>query len=418
MGESLLSFLRQEIPKLFAHANIQIGVKRNSNPKSPTTRADRGVTLGTSRLRRAKPAGPYMLGLRLGPARLGSRDSKPRTCLLLTLLGLPQILTSEYLLVSKASVKRSLIIPLQRILFFQHILSSAAAVLKSSLPMATYHTELMRPSNVTILRSSETFQSKLDCLPDELLQKILEFAMLSESPVYLDEFLRASQEAQHNRVGEKPSGKNETTNSLSHTSGVSTSDTLYYCLDATQHIHLRDWRLINGTCKRFRRLGKEAFFSSKTFLMHPSQAEKLQKLQVTRLGAEDQKAALKYIISVVFLVWTVESPSIFLTLPRRVSAFRRLAHHGYIFGYRKGESIDGITRAVLDARTAPSHFVDALASIGCPVDDIQIQVSTYPGSAWSNHEAALRSYVYPVLEVIARAKAKKDPKKAIRAALP
>lgn len=280
--------------------------------------------------------------------------------------------------------------------------------------MATHYI----PSNVTLFRSSETFQSKLNCLPDELLQKILKFAMLSESPFYLDEFLRASQEAEHKRVRETSNGKNETANSLSRTSGKSMSDNLYDCLDATQQIHLRDWRLINGTCKRFRQLGKEAFFSSKTFLMDPYQAEKLQNLQVIRLSAEDQEAALKYILSVVFLVWTMESPSAFLRLPRRVSAFRRLAHLGHCFGYPKGDPIDGITEAMLDARTAPSHFVDALASIGCPVDDIQIQVLTYPGSAWEYHEAALRSRVYPVLEVIVRARAKKDPKKAIRAVLP
>ncbi len=271
---------------------------------------------------------------------------------------------------------------------------------------------------MTLLGSSEIFQSKLNCLPDELLQKILEFAMLSESPLYLDEFLRASQEAEHNRVRDISEGKNEIANSLDRTSGKSTSDNLYDCLDATQKIHLRDWRLINGTCKRFRQLGKEAFFSSKTFLMEPFQVEKLQSLQITRLSAEDQETALKYILSVVFLIWTVESPSPFLTLPRRVSAFRRLARLGCVFGYRKGESIDGITRAMLDARTAPSHFVDALASIGCPVNDIQIQLLTFPGSMWRYHEAALRSDVYPFLEVIARAKAKKDPKKAIRAALP
>ncbi len=281
--------------------------------------------------------------------------------------------------------------------------------------MATRYIEPMRPSNVTSFISSEIFPSKLNCLPDELLQKILKFAMLSESPFYLDEFLRASQEAEHNRVN----GKNETANrGLSRTSGKSTSDNLYDCLDATQQIHLLDWRLINGTCKRFRQLGKEAFFSSKTFLMDPFQAEKLQNLQITRLSAEDQEAALKYILSVVFLVWINESPSSFLRLPRRVSAFRRLAYLGHCFGYRKGESIDRITEAMLNARTAPSHFVDALASIGCPVDDIQIQVLTYPGSAWTYHEAALRSRVYPVFEVIARAKAKRDPKKAIRAALP
>jgi len=271
---------------------------------------------------------------------------------------------------------------------------------------------------VTLTRPSGTIQSKLKCLPDELLQKILELTMLSESPFYLDEFLRASQLAEHNRVRKNSIGQNATANSLSRTSGKSTSDNLYDCLDATQQIHLRDWRLINGTCKQFRQLGKEAFFSRKTFLMDPFQAEKLQKLQVTRLSAVDQEAALNYILSVAFLVWTVESPSSFLSLPRRVSAFRHLAHLGHVFGYREGESIDGITKAMLDARIAPSHFVDALASIGCPVDDIQIQVLTYPGSAWRNHEAALRSHVYPVLEVVARAKAKKDPKKAIRAALP
>ena len=172
-------------------------------------------------------------------------------------------------------------IPPQKTLFSQHIPRSAAALLNSCLPMAAPYIEPMRPSNVTLFRSSETSQSRLNCLLDELVQKILEFAMLSKSPFYLDEFLRASKEAEHNRVGKTSHGKNGSAKSLSP------SDNLYDCLDATQQIHLRDWRLINGTCKRFRRLGKEAFFSCKTFHMDPFQAEKLQNLQVIRLSAED-----------------------------------------------------------------------------------------------------------------------------------
>ena len=268
----------------------------------------------------------------------------------------------------------------------------------------------MRSSDVTLFRSPETSQSKLNCLPDELLQKILEFTMLSKSPFYLDEFLRASQEAEDNRVGKFPHGK------PGSGKPPSTSGNLYDCLNETQQIHLRDWRLINGTCKRFRQLGKEAFFSSKTFHMDLFQAEMLQNLQVTRLSAENQEAALKFIPSIVFYLATVGSPSHFLTLPRRVSAFRRLAHLDLILGYHKGEILDDIKTA-WDARAAPSHFVDALASIGFPVDDIQIQVLTFPGT-WGDHEEILRSRVYPVLEVIAKAKAEKDPKKAIGAAVP
>ena len=150
--------------------------------------------------------------------------------------------------------------------------------------------------------------------------------------------------------------------------------------------------------------------------MDPFQAEKLQNLQLTRLSAEDQEAALKFIPSIVFFLSPVGSPSPFITLPRCVSAFRRLAHLDLILGTHKREPINDIKTA-WDARTAPSHFVDALASIGFPVDVIHIQVLTFPG-AWKCHEAYLISRVYPVLEVIARAKANKDPKKTIRAAFP
>ena len=57
---------------------------------------------------------------------------------------------------------------------------------------------------------------------------------------------------------------------------------------------------------------------------------------------------------------------------------------------------------------APSHFVDMLAQIKCPVDDIQIEVITYPGTLWSVHEMNLRTQVYPLLRMMARAKAKKE----------
>ena len=271
----------------------------------------------------------------------------------------------------------------------------------------------MSPGNVTVSEPSKPLQSTLERLPDEILQKILMFAMNDSMPFYLDQFLAASKKERVKAFYAK-NIKGE----IDYSSDDPMSSNLYRSLDTSQRIHLYDWHMISATCKRFRQLGKEVFFSSKVFLMAPVHAEKLQARQVTWLSDQDQEAALKYIRSIIFTVSVSKWQSSFFTLPRRVSAFRNLHHLGHLFGYIWGNPISGIKTAILSARTAPSHFVDALASIGCPVDNIHFQVMAYQAFPWEHHEAALKHDLYPLFAVVARARAKKNPSKSIEAGTP
>lgn len=153
----------------------------------------------------------------------------------------------------------------------------------------------------------------MDRLPDEWLQKLLNYAMIRETPCCIQEYSKNNWSNKHGQsmmsaaIDEQP--------------------------QSTQRSHLLDWRLVVGTCRRFRRLGKEAFFSQKVFAMEPSLAIALQGLQFTLLTTEDQKTAVKYMGSVIFIVDNLYSPSSFLTLSSRVSKFPRLGRLDHLFGY-------------------------------------------------------------------------------------
>ena len=227
----------------------------------------------------------------------------------------------------------------------------------------------------------------MDKISNELLQQILNFAMLSKIPFCIDDFLDASKCATRNRPY---GGKFDS------------------YLDPSQLPVLQDWRLIVGTSRRFRQLGKVAFFSHKTIVMDPDTADLLQTSQLKPLSVEDQGIMIKYTNSIVIPERTSESPSSLLRLPRRVAPFPHLVHIGILFGYRKGESLELLIEAVQEGRPAPDHLTSAVASMGVPVDKIQVTLMVCPSKAWDMHIADLQRVIYPVIRIAAKARERKS----------
>lgn len=177
-------------------------------------------------------------------------------------------------------------------------------------------------------------------------------------------------------------------------------------LSTNQRPHLLDWRAVVGTCRRFRRIGKSAFFSQKVFVMGPRLASQLQNLQVTCLSVEDQQIAVKCIRSIIWIVDGTSSPSPFLTLSRHISAFPRLIRLDHLFGLHHSDPEKVIVVAARNRRQAWSHFTDVLALTGIPVERLDLGIMRTSITEWSQHERSLKDNIYPALRTAASMKAK------------
>ena len=236
----------------------------------------------------------------------------------------------------------------------------------------------------------------MDRLPTELLQRILDFVMLCDSPFCLDDFSNAAKKRGNRSVK-------------------------FWMLDAhldgAQRSHLKDWRFVLGTCKRMRQLGLKVFFSRKTFAMTTATVEELQKRQVVGLSVIHQEEAISHIHSVVLALSSVGLASSFLKLPRLIPTFPNIARLNILLGMHHGKPFEKVVQTSQDFFKAQSSLTDALASIGTPLHSVDVAVSVsldpklnYDDVDWSYHETSLRDNVYPFLEAKARALARSAPK--------
>ncbi|WEW59816.1 hypothetical protein PRK78_005296 [Emydomyces testavorans] len=187
---------------------------------------------------------------------------------------------------------------------------------------------------------------------------------------------------------------------------------LYSNLHQSQKPHLLDWQLVNATSRHFRKLGKQVFFSSKTFFMHPDFADKLQKIQAEPLSTEDQQIAVACIQSIIFIQIDLLSPRWLLALPRQISIFpclRRLDLMFYVLpDYRSepGKLLDYISAR----KHLVSPFLDLLGSIGVPTDRVELGMMVAANRPWERLEDYLKDSMYPMLkavgEIMARMKAR------------
>ncbi|KAI0403456.1 hypothetical protein F4802DRAFT_571467 [Xylaria palmicola] len=149
-----------------------------------------------------------------------------------------------------------------------------------------------------------------DLLPDEILLKILRITMKSQFEFFPEHCLQVIQEGREGRR-----------------------------LSPSQHTHLHDWRIVNATSGRIRRLGREAFFRAKIFAMSASLPGRLRSGAFPAFGsAADQALALRYIRSVVWLEpGGPLAPRLLTQMPGTLRAFRKLERVVVVFrGGRQG----------------------------------------------------------------------------------
>ena len=302
----------------------------------------------------------------------------------------------------------------------------------------------LAPAALTYSARSLAVMSFIDRIPDELLEAILNLAMIDGTPFDLNECVRAAKRktfprlgfagwqtldpslAEHDRKRLWDTYKTEAENRKRKTQTLQTScslcknqrsDTsrshLYRCfcwlLDDfrcwslyassvdSQRPHLLDWRLAGSVCRRWRKMGKTVFWRQRVIAMDLTIARKIQLSNMTHLSKEDQQIAAKCITSVVFISPTLSSPASFLTLPKCVTGFPDLRYVDFYFGQRQENPAAGLMKASQQRRQAPQHFLDVLLAIGACTEKLDVGILIDTSTNWTYEEERLKRYVYPLL---------------------
>ena len=219
---------------------------------------------------------------------------------------------------------------------------------------------------------SDTPSSSISCIPNEIVLMILRHTMRSDVPVYLDHFWKLGRQLQEIRNGndtecsETDSSKIETR--LSKSSGSACSESWFLQqLDPSQIEHYRDWLAINSTCRRFRALGKEAFFADKTFIFRPDLLNTLcgETTKTTRV-------ARAYMRDVIALL-SHSCASQIVTLPR-YHALQSLRSLSIQIVRDDFEIFSRINAPPLKRDPLPEELSNLLRKIGLQVDRLQVDL--------------------------------------------
>jgi hypothetical protein len=193
--------------------------------------------------------------------------------------------------------------------------------------------------------------SYFDLLPDEVLMDILfQFAQRSQSEIFFFEhcvnsLLRNSEE---NEIISKEAKSYCQDMSIQY-QHESATRWRRRGLPTCQSVHCEDWLVLNTTCRRMRRLGKEIFFQTRCFAMTAALPGKLQQRGFSALSEADQELALTRIGDIVFVEENHNSPSGLLSLPRRLAVFSNLRSCKLLYGYRRGEGYNPVREAMAAA---------------------------------------------------------------------
>ncbi|CAJ2506459.1 Uu.00g005890.m01.CDS01 [Anthostomella pinea] len=230
-----------------------------------------------------------------------------------------------------------------------------------------------------------------DRLPDEILQKILNHAMERDTPFFPEAcaqmFKKRPRQLLSDRSGLWAAGW--TGDALRNHAAMQ----LATGLPASQSVHFCDWLIINSTNRRFRRLGKESFFASKTFAMSPNLPGGLVSLLIFK-DPLDCELALRYIRSIILVGVTTHTATNWLQLPKIMRTFSRLQETAVLLGYRKGEDVSLIIKA--KRIDNPPELNQLLVDIGvdrCLVPGIMLCKDL----EWMDYANDLVTNIYPSL---------------------
>ncbi|KAI1179824.1 hypothetical protein F4777DRAFT_532123 [Nemania sp. FL0916] len=216
----------------------------------------------------------------------------------------------------------------------------------------------------------------MDRLPDELLLMILTYAMQRESP-FFPEPLGAA------RIGYVKK--------------------LHFTM--VQRVHAQDWCRVTMTCQRIRRLGKEAFFSSKRFVLRASIPESLRDgIYSLFVNASDQQLAMRSICSVVIVDIAPSVASKVMRVPKLLGVLPKLKDVTLVFDWARWNAITTIENAI--PFQAPAVLTQIFEYIAGANSDVKVHAAICSSSDPEYVQATLNTDLYPILRAKAQMMAK------------
>jgi hypothetical protein len=259
-------------------------------------------------------------------------------------------------------------------------------------------------------------------LPDEvLLDIVFWFAQRPQSDIF---FLEHCVDPSLRNAGEDALASQEASSDRpaisTHYPHAAVTSRCRRGLPAGQIDHCADWLVLNTTCRRIRRLGKDVFFQTRCFAMTAALPGKLQRRGFSpTLSEADQELALAHIKEVAFVDENHNTPSGLLSLPRRLAVFPSLCSCVLVYGYRRGEGYRPVREAVAvvvasyredadtkegqpESREITWELRDLLRDIGVP-KDIHVDLAYPPGVDRDYYRSVVRQTAYPMLHFKAQA---------------
>jgi len=230
-----------------------------------------------------------------------------------------------------------------------------------------------------------------DTLPYEILWKILKLVMASDVAVELD-IVSLKRDCM------------EFSTELYGYSGSETcrNEALVERHKKCRHEPYKDWAMVTGTCHLFRRTGKEAFFSTKNFIIYPRTLVTMIRGTVEKMTPADQALAINTIRHVIV---PLGHSSSHVLIPRFASLPRLQSLH---LLFRIGALVCREAVTLLNPncvwRPCPDEFARLLKALGLRLDKRQIR---YNSENFDYLSSYMQTQSYPTLKALITQKEKK-----------
>ncbi|KAK2747391.1 hypothetical protein FQN55_005140 [Onygenales sp. PD_40] len=214
--------------------------------------------------------------------------------------------------------------------------------------------------------------------PNEILELIIDYVMLSDEPMFMDWFLPKNPFT-HGGVPQKNRLVRGIKTRLTRWRGnhplfrskyIPWPPKLSAHLNEAQRLHLWDWCFVNGTCRLFREIGKPAFFARKTFVMGPHLLNEFIGGRVKGLTAENRQIAMNHCAEIIISSIGFYFPDEMLLLPRYIQSFPRLRRLDHMMHCETMPKYD--LYCIHNRRNAPAIFTRALSILGVDTDKLDL----------------------------------------------
>ncbi|KAI1366808.1 hypothetical protein F5Y08DRAFT_300156 [Xylaria arbuscula] len=259
--------------------------------------------------------------------------------------------------------------------------------------------------------------SPLEAIPEELLLLILGYAMTRNSPFQIDYIpLEGDPDPNNTSIHDKIPVHKWFYPAIQLTSSSGRKDPLSFRVSAgcphrrdKQETHIADWIIANSVSRRMRRLGRRAFFESKSIAIRSTVLRRTFNSLTSgtgfaRIVAATPEPLLSYTRHLILADASEQRPTWMLSLVHLLSedVFPALREVTLVFGHGKSDGPEWMTAAVAVAEPLWEELRRLLGAIGVPP---RIRVTETLGTLgnWPEHRSLLQKFIVPILELKERA---------------